>query len=68
MPDTPTQRTQPDAAELNTPCPRLEAWLRNEVATTFDRVMADPRGNTLSAEEAHERLQAHMRRLANDAR
>jgi antitoxin ParD1/3/4 len=38
----------------------IEKWLRDEVAPTFDRVMADPRGNTLSAEDAHTRLQAHM--------
>jgi antitoxin ParD1/3/4 len=38
----------------------VERWLRDEVAPTYDRVMADPRGNTLSAEEAHARLQTHM--------
>jgi len=38
----------------------IEKWLRDEVAPTFDRVMADPVGNTLSAEETLARLQAHM--------
>ncbi len=38
----------------------VERWLRDEVAPTYDRVMADPRGNTLSAEEAHAHLQTHM--------
>ncbi len=38
----------------------VEKWLREEVAPTYDRVMADPIGNTLSADEAHARLQVHM--------
>lgn len=38
----------------------VEKWLREEVAPTFDRVMADPIGNTVSADEARARLQAHM--------
>jgi antitoxin ParD1/3/4 len=38
----------------------IERWLRDAVAPTYDRVMADPRGNTLSAKEAHARLQTHM--------
>lgn len=38
----------------------VETWLRDEVAQTFDRVMADPAGNTLSADEAHARLQDRM--------
>ena len=36
----------------------VETWLREEVAETYDRVMADPIGNTHSAEDAHARLQA----------
>jgi len=38
----------------------VEKWLREEVAPTYDRVMADPIGNTLSADQAHARLQTHM--------
>jgi antitoxin ParD1/3/4 len=38
----------------------VEKWLRDEVAPTYDRVMADPIGNTVSAEEARARLLAHM--------
>jgi antitoxin ParD1/3/4 len=38
----------------------VERWLRDEVVPTLDRVMADPAGNTLSAEEAHAHLEAHM--------
>jgi putative addiction module CopG family antidote len=38
----------------------IERWLRDDVAPTYDRVMANPTGNTLLADEAHARLQAHM--------
>jgi antitoxin ParD1/3/4 len=38
----------------------VEKWLRDEVAPTNDRVMANPIANTVSAEEAHIRLQSHM--------
>lgn len=38
----------------------VETWLRDEVAATFDRVMADPRANTLSVEDAHARLKVLM--------
>jgi antitoxin ParD1/3/4 len=38
----------------------VEKWLRDEVAPTYDRVMADPIGNTLPADKAHARLQAKM--------
>lgn len=38
----------------------VETWLRDEVSLTFDRVMANPAGNTLSADKAHARLQARM--------
>ncbi len=38
----------------------VEKWLREDVAPTYDRVIADPIGTTLSAEETHTRLQAHM--------
>ena len=38
----------------------VEKWLRDEVAPTYDRVMANALGNTVSADEAHTRLQAHM--------
>lgn len=38
----------------------VEKWLREEVAPTYDRVMADPEGTTMSAEEAGARLRAHM--------
>ena len=38
----------------------VEKWLIDEVVPTYDRVMADPIANTISAEDAHTRLQAHM--------
>ncbi len=38
----------------------IEKWLRDEVAPTYDRVVADPKGHTLSAEETRARLEAHM--------
>jgi antitoxin ParD1/3/4 len=38
----------------------VERWLSGEVARTYDRVMADPAGNTLSADEAQARLQTRM--------
>ena len=38
----------------------VEKWLIDEVVPTYDRVMADPIANTISAEEARARLQAHM--------
>jgi antitoxin ParD1/3/4 len=38
----------------------VEKWLREEVAPTYDRVMADPIGNTVSADEAHTRLASQM--------
>lgn len=38
----------------------VETWLRNEVASTFDRVMVDPQANTMSVEDAHARLKALM--------
>jgi antitoxin ParD1/3/4 len=45
----------------------IEKWLRDEVAPTYDRIMADPIANTLSAEEAHTRLQAHMAEVVKKA-
>lgn len=45
----------------------VEKWLREEVVATYDHVMADPIGNTLSADEAHTRLQAHMDKVAKKA-
>lgn len=38
----------------------VERWLREEVAPTYDRVMADPVGTTVSAEAAWARIEAHM--------
>lgn len=38
----------------------VERWLREEVAPTYDRVMADSEGETVSAEEARAMLRAHM--------
>jgi len=38
----------------------VEKWLREEVAPTYDRVIADPLGTTLPADTAHVRLQAKM--------
>ncbi len=38
----------------------IETWLRDHVAPTYDRVMADPEGKTLSADDARARLRAHM--------
>lgn len=38
----------------------VERWLREEVTPTYDRVMADIEGTTMSAEEATARLEAHM--------
>ena len=38
----------------------VEKWLREEVAPTYDRVMADIEGTTLPAEDARARLRAHM--------
>ena len=38
----------------------VEKWLKDEVVPTYDRVMANPIGTTLSAEDTHARLQAHM--------
>lgn len=38
----------------------VEKWLREEVATTFDAVKADPEGMTESAAETWRQLQAHM--------
>lgn len=38
----------------------VERWLREEVAPTYDRVMGDIEGTTMSAEEANARLKAHM--------
>ncbi|HEV2556959.1 MAG TPA: type II toxin-antitoxin system ParD family antitoxin [Bosea sp. (in: a-proteobacteria)] len=45
----------------------VEKWLREEVVATYDHVMADPIGNTVSADEAHTRLQAHMAKVAKKA-
>lgn len=45
----------------------VEKWLREEVVATYDHVMADPIGNTLSADEAHTRLKAHMDKVAKKA-
>jgi putative addiction module CopG family antidote len=45
----------------------VERWLRDEVAPTYDRVMSDPIGNTLSIEEAHIRLQARMSEVVKKA-
>ncbi len=45
----------------------VDTWLREEVAATFDRVMADPIGNTLSADDAHARLQSLMDSAAKRA-
>ncbi|MGL4637116.1 MAG: ribbon-helix-helix domain-containing protein [Beijerinckiaceae bacterium] len=45
----------------------VEKWLLEEVAPAYDRVMADPLGNTVSAEEAHKRLQAHMDKAVKKA-
>jgi antitoxin ParD1/3/4 len=38
----------------------VEKWLREEVVPTYDRVMADPVGNTLPADKAHAHLLARM--------
>ncbi len=38
----------------------VEKWLREEVAATYDRVMADPAGHTLPADEAHASLRAKL--------
>lgn len=38
----------------------VEAWLRTEVAPTYDRVMADPAGTTMSTEELRSSLSPHM--------
>lgn len=38
----------------------VENWLGTEVAETYDRVMADPKGASLCAEEARSRLTAYM--------
>jgi antitoxin ParD1/3/4 len=38
----------------------IEKWLLEEVGSTYDRVMTDPLANTLSADEAHTRLQVQM--------
>jgi len=48
------------AAEDATHDAAIEKWLIEEVAPTYDRVMADPIGNSFSADEAHAWLQAHM--------
>ena len=45
----------------------IEKWLLEEVSSTYDRVMADPLGNTLSADEAHKRLQAQMDKAVKKA-
>ncbi len=45
----------------------VEKWLIEEVAPTYDAVMADPIGTTLSADEAHARLQAHMGKAVKEA-
>ena len=45
----------------------IEKWLLEEVSSTYDRVMADPLGNTLSADEAHTRLQAQMDKAVKKA-
>ena len=44
----------------------IETWLQQDVAPTFDRVIADPGGTTLSAEDAHTRLQAQMDQAAKN--
>lgn len=38
----------------------VERWLREEVATTFDAVKADPAGTTESAAETWRQLEMHM--------
>lgn len=38
----------------------VEKWLREDVVPTYERVMADPQGTLLSADEARARLRAHM--------
>jgi antitoxin ParD1/3/4 len=45
----------------------VEKWLRNEVLPTFDRVMVDPVGNTMTADEAHARLEAYMGEAVKEA-
>jgi putative addiction module CopG family antidote len=45
----------------------VEKWLREEVVPTYDRVMADIEGNTVSAEEAFAWLEAHMDAAAKKA-
>ncbi len=45
----------------------IEKWLLVEVGSTYGRVMADPLGNTLSADEAHKRLQAQMDKAVKKA-
>jgi putative addiction module CopG family antidote len=35
-------------------------WLKDEVAPTYDRVMADPDGETISADDALNSLKAHI--------
>lgn len=38
----------------------VEKWMLEEAAATYDRVMADPIGNTVSADQALERLRDRM--------
>lgn len=38
----------------------VERWLQQEVVPTYDRVMADPDGETMSADDALADLKAHM--------
>jgi antitoxin ParD1/3/4 len=43
----------------------VEKWLREEVAPTYDRVMADPEGETIPAEEVFAGIRArHAARKA----
>ena len=44
----------------------IETWLQQDVAPTFDRVIADPGGTTLAAEDAHTRWQAQMDQAAQN--
>jgi antitoxin ParD1/3/4 len=44
----------------------IETWLQQDVAPTYDRVIADTVGSTFSAEDAHTRLQAQMDQAAKN--
>lgn len=45
----------------------VEEWLRKEVVPTYDRVMADPAGTTVSAKELRVGLDAHMKTAVKKA-